>query len=260
MADYVECALAVLGPVMIKADFGFGGHAMELIEGIGSLSEQIEGFLRLGYGSDFLIEEYIGSGDNIMPLCYTGVVGQGGEIFTSSVGRELQYSTRYYAGAHIGFGSIASEYADNVRRAGEAVARVISSFGYRGSFTLDLLCRKDDASLFLLEINPRQALPSMLGDICIQLFGRDYDKTVSAIARRRIPVHPSISEYAKLRDFLVDKSLFGRLTKDLVILPYMVNSLATSSIIGLAVVGKDDTAIEAALSEVTGRLAAGRKN
>jgi hypothetical protein len=40
----------------------------------------------------------------------------------------------------------------------------------------------------------------------------------------------------------------------------MVNSLATSSIIGLAVVGKDDTAIEAALSEVTGRLAAGRKN
>jgi hypothetical protein len=257
---YVRSALAVLGPIMIKADFGFGGHAMDVIDDIAALSDQIKAFLRPGYGSEFLIEEYIGSGDQFLPLCYTGMVTHEGETATSSVGRELQYSTRYYAGAYIGADSMPTDYAGPVRIAGEAVGQVISRFGYRGSFTLDMLCRKDDASIFLLEINPRQALPSTLGDICIQLFGRDYGRTVSAVARRRVPVHPSISSYPWLRDFLAARDLFGRTAEDLIVLPYLVNSLAESSIVGLAVAGKDSSVIDAALSDITRYLAEGRSN
>lgn len=259
LPEYVKCALPLLGPLMVKADFGFGGHAMALIESVESLREQLADLIPEGYDSEFLIEEHIGSGDDVIPLCYTGAVGQDGETTTSSVGRELQYSVRFYAGAYIGLGSMPPVYVDSVRSAGEAVGKVISAFGYRGSFTLDLLCRKADSSLFLLEINPRQALPSTLGDICIQLFGPEYGKKVSAIARRRIPVHPSIADYPRLRDFLIGKGLFGREMRDLVILPYMVNSLAASSIIGMVVAGTDDGAIEAALNEVQHHLAEGCK-
>jgi hypothetical protein len=254
---YAESALPLLGPLMIKADFGFGGHAMALIDNVKSLGEQLAELIHQNYDCEFLIEEHIGSGGDTISLCYTGVVGQDGEITTSSVGRELQYSVRFYAGAHIGLGSMPAAYTESVRRAGEAVGKVISSFGYRGSFTLDLICRETDSSLFLLEVNPRQALPSTLGDICIQLFGPDYGNKVSAIARRWIPVHPSIAEYSKLRDFLIGKGLFGREERDLVILPYMVNSLARSSVIGLAVAGTDNGAIEAALDEIQNRLAKG---
>ena len=257
LLEYVKGALNLLGPVMVKADYGFGGHAMMLVEHIDSLKDQISGFLPTGNGSDVLIEEYIGSGDNVIPICYTAVVGPRREIINSSVGRELQYSIRYYAGAHIGNGSVPPEFVDSVLSAGEAVGKVISCFGYRGSFTLDLLCRKDDSSIFLLEINPRRALPSTLGDICLQLFGPDYDKTVSAIARRWVPVHQSITEYPRLRDLLVAKELFGRQAKDLVILPYAISSLPISSAIGLAVMGTDNEAIEGVLTEITNYLAEG---
>jgi hypothetical protein len=257
LLEHVKGALLFLGPVMVKADYGFGGHAMTLVEDVDSLHGQISGFLPRRNDFDIIIEEYVGSGDSVIPICYTGVVGPRREIVNSSVGRELQYSIRYYAGAHIGNGSVPSEFVDNALRAGEAVGKVIACFGYRGSFTLDLLCRKNDASIFLLEINPRRALPSTLGDMCLQLFGPGYEKAVSAIARRWIPVHQSITEYRRMRDFLVAKGRFGRQVKDLVILPYAISSLPISSSIGLAIMGTDNEAIEEALTEITRYLAEG---
>jgi hypothetical protein len=68
-------------------------------------------------------------------------------------------------------------------------------------------------------------------------------------------VHPSITKYSDLRDSLLRKGLFGRETKGLVILPYMVSSLAPSSIIGMAVVGTEEDSAQAALDEITRYLA-----
>lgn len=93
-----------------------------------------------------------------------------------------------------------------------------------------------------------------MAEICIQLFGPEYDKTVSAIGHRRVPVHPSITTYGGLRDSLMRKGFFGRETPGLMVLPYMVSSLAAASAVGLVVVSTDGTPAEDALGEITGYL------
>jgi hypothetical protein len=263
LLEYVRGAFLTLGPVMIKTEYGFGGHGMMAVEDIESIAGQIADFISMQSYSDLLIEEHVGPGDDVIPICFTGVVGPSGEVANSSVGRELQYSVRYYAGAIIGNESLPPEFADSARGAGEAVGAIMSHFGYRGSFTLDLLGRKDDASIVLLEVNPRRALPSTLGDMCLQLFGPGYEGRVSALARRWIPVHRSIADYPKLRDFLVARRLFGAQGEDLVILPYSISSLSAESAkpaVGVAVMGPGRDAIESAMEEIKQYLAEGSKS
>ncbi|HUY44744.1 MAG TPA: hypothetical protein VMV92_03320 [Streptosporangiaceae bacterium] len=91
--------------------------------------------------------------------------------------------------------------------------------------------------------------------MCISLFGQGYEKTVSAVALHSVAVHRDVRTYAELRDSLLRKGLFGREAKGLVILPYMVSSLAASPVIGLAVLGTDGTSAQAAVDEITGYLA-----
>jgi hypothetical protein len=90
--------------------------------------------------------------------------------------------------------------------------------------------------------------------MCISLFGQGYQKSVSAVALHSVPVHPGIASYAGLRDALLRRGLFGRETTGLVILPYMVSSLALNSNIGLAVVSTDGTPVAAAADEIRAYL------
>jgi hypothetical protein len=259
LLEYVRGASLALGPVMVKAEYGFGGHGMVSVEDIESISDQISDLTSMQSYSDLLIEEYIGSGDSVVPICFTGVVGPAGEVTNSSVGCELQYSIRYYAGAIIGNESLPPEFAASARQAGEAVGTIMSYFGYRGSFTLDLLGRKDDAAAFLLEVNPRRALPSTLGDICLQLFGPGYETKISAMARRWVPVHSSIADYPRLREFLAARGLFGTQRENLVILPYSISLLHADSAIGLAVAGPGRALVENTMEEAMQYLAEGNK-
>jgi hypothetical protein len=256
LEDTVVAALGVLGPLMLKMDYGSGGHGMSVMYDPASVSEKISGFLPPGYTSEVLIEEFIGSGADVTPLCYTGVVEPDGTVGNSSVGRELQYGGNLYAGARIGAESMPDDVAESTLQAGQAVGGAISCFGFRGAFTLDFLWRPRDGSVFLLEINPRRALPSMLSDICAQVYGAERYQSVAATALRWVPVHPSLSRYEKLRDFLVARNLFG-LDSGLLVLPYMVSQLPTDSVIGLAVAGTGPDDVTLAADEAVARLSGG---
>jgi hypothetical protein len=255
LLKFAQCALPVLGPVIVKADFAAGGRAMALFESADSLGDDITSFLPEGYDGDLLVEEYLGSGEDVLSVSFNGMVTGNGEIATPSAGRHVLYASRVYIGSFLGIGSMPPDCAEKVRRAGEAIGKVVASFGYRGPLNIDFLYRESDATIFPLEINPRRTLGASLSDICIQLFGRGYDTMVSAVARQRVPVHPSITKYVELRDSLLRKGLFGQQTKGLVILPYMVSSLAASSFVGLVVVGTEAGSAEAAFEEITHHLA-----
>jgi hypothetical protein len=255
LLKYVQCALSVLGPAIVKTDFGAGGHSMAVIESAGSLGDKNIGFLSAGYDEELLVEEYLGSGEDALAVSYNGMVEEDGEISTLGAGRHFLYADRFYIGSYLGIGSVPPGCADRIRWAGEAIGKVVASFGYRGPLNIDFIYRKSDAAIFPLEINPRRTLGASLAEICIHLFGHGYDAMVSAVAKRRVPVHPSVTKYGELRDFLMRKGLFGRETKGLLVLPYMVSSLASNSIIGLIVVGMDGVSAEAAFSEITHYLA-----
>jgi hypothetical protein len=255
LLKYVQCALPVLGRVIVKADFAAGGRNMAVIESAESLGDDITSFLPAGYDEDLLVEEYLGSEKDVVAVGYNGMLRRDGEVATPSVGRHVLYAGKVYIGTSQGLGAVPPDCTEKVHRAGQAIGRVVASFGYRGPLNIDFLYRESDGTIFPIEINPRRTVTGSLADICIQLFGQGWDKTVSAVARRRVPVHPSITKYSDLRDSLLRKGLFGRETKGLVVLPYMVSSLAPSSIIGLAVVGTEEGSAQAALDEITHYLA-----
>jgi hypothetical protein len=255
LLKFAQCALPVLGPVIVKADFAAGGRAMAVFESADSLGDDVASFLPEGYEGDLLVEEYLGSGEDILSVSFNGMVTDDGEIAAPSAGRHVLYANQVYIGSFLGVGSMPPGCAEKVLRAGEAIGRVVASFGYRGPLNIDFLYRESDATIFPLEINPRRTLGASLADICIQLFGRGYDTMVSAVAMQRVPVHPSITKYVELRDSLLRKGLFGKQAEGLVILPYMVSSLAASSFVGLAVVGTEAGSAEAAFEEIIHHLA-----
>jgi hypothetical protein len=76
------------------------------------------------------------------------------------------------------------------------------------------------------------------------------------MALRWVPVHPSVSQYEKLRDFLAGHGLFG-LNSGLLVLPYMVNQLPAESVVGLAVAGTDPAVVASAADEAMSRLSDG---
>jgi hypothetical protein len=256
LARIAGFALRVLGSAVVKAEFGAGGHDMTLIKSADSLRDDITALLSPALDTDFLIEEYLRPprGD-VLPVAYCGMVGHDGE--TSSIGtcRQFFFAEWRHVGSQVGIGAMPPGCSDKVLQAGEAIAKIAGSFGYRGPLNIDFLYRDSDSTLFPLEMNPRRCLSATLGDICMQIFGLGYEKTASAVARRWIPVHPSITSYGRLRDTLLSRGLFGRETDGLVILPYMVTTLPGSSFIGLAVVGTDPATVESAFGEATQLLA-----
>ena len=254
LVKYVQGALPALGPVIVKADFGAGGHSMAVIESADSVGDKLTGFLPAGYDEDLLVEEYLGSEEEILSVSYNGMVEHGGGTSTLGAGKHFLHSGRVYTGSYLGIGSVPLGCAEKIRSAGEAIGQVAACFGYRGPLNIDFLYRESDGAIFPLEINPRRTLGASVAEICIQLFGPEYDKTVSAIGHRRVPVHPSITTYGGLRDSLMRKGFFGRETPGLMVLPYMVSSLAAASVVGLVVVSTDGTPAEDALGEITGYL------
>jgi Carbamoyl-phosphate synthase L chain, ATP binding domain len=256
LARLAESVLRVIGPVIVKADFGAGGHDMTLVKSPASLRDDIAGLLSSALDSDFLIEEYLKSpSGDVLPVAYSGAVGHDGEVSTIGTCRQFFFAEWRHVGSHVGIGAMPPGCSDKVFQAGEAIAKIAGSFGYRGPLNIDFLYRDSDFMLFPLEMNPRRCLSATLGDICMQIFGLGYEKTVSAMAKRWVPVHPSIASYGRLRDTLLSRGLFARETEGLVILPYMVTTLPESSIIGLAVLGTDPTTVDSAFSEVTHLLA-----
>jgi hypothetical protein len=255
LLKHVQDALQVLGPVIVKTEFGAGGNAMAIIERTRSLRKTLTRILPAGYDGDLLVEEFLGSGKNALSVSYNGMVQDDGKTFTLSAGRHFLHADKFFLGSCLGVGSVPDDCAEKIRSAGEAIGQVAASFGYRGPLNADFIYRESDGVLFPLEINPRRALGATLADMCISLFGQGYEKAVSAVAHHSVPVHRTITTYAELRDCLLRQGLFGRETKGLVILPYMVTSLAAKSVIGLVVLGTDGTSAEAALGEITGYLA-----
>ena len=258
LARIAGSALRVLGPAIVKADFGAGGHDMTLVNSADSLrdNDNIVALLPPALDTDFLIEEYLKpSSGEVLPVAYSGAVGHDGEISSIGTCRQFFFAEWRHVGSQVGIGAMPPGCGDKVLQAGEAIAKVAGSFGYRGPLNIDFLYRDSDSTLFPLEINPRRCLSATLGDICMQIFGLGYEKTAAAVARRWVPVHPSITSYGRLRDTLLSRGLFARETSGLVILPYMVTALPHSSIIGLAVVGTDPAAVESAFSEATQLLA-----
>jgi hypothetical protein len=258
LAEFVRCTLPVLGPVIVKSEFGSGGHAMQRIDNLDNLDKLLAEFLPAGYDADLLVEEYLDPADRVLPLIYNGVVGPAGEVTTRCAGIQLVHQELHFVGTSLGRGSLPPECAAQVLAMGEATGRIMSAIGFRGSFTLDFLYQRDDAILFPSEINPRRGLTSTLADICIQLLGTGFEDVASARAVRHVPVHPAIGTYTALRDFLLRIDLFGRIADgDIVVLPYMVSSLPISSSIGLVVVGPAPDSVDAVWAEVTDRLVRG---
>ena len=255
LARCVQGALPVLGPVIVKTDFGAGGHSMAMIESAGSAGDALTGFLPAGYDDDLLVEEYLGSSEEILSVSYNGMVEHAGEISTLGAGRHLLHSGRSYTGSYLGIGSVPPGCAEKIRDAGEAIGQVAAYFGYRGPLNIDFLYRESDGVIFPLEINPRRTLGASLAEVCLHLFGPEYDKSVSAIGHRRIPVHPSITKYSQLRDALLRRGFFGHETPGLMVLPYLVGSLAADSVVGLMVVTADGTPARGTLNEISGYLA-----
>lgn len=254
LLQQVQDAMETLGPVIVKTEFGAGGNAMAIIEGSRSLRKTLTRILPAGYAGDLLVEEFLGSGKNALSVSYNGTVQDDGKTFTLSAGRHFLYADKFFLGACLGVGSVPDDCAVKIRSAGEAIGQVAASIGYRGPLNVDFIYRESDGTLFPLEINPRRALGGTLADICISLFGEGYEKAVSAVVHHSVAVHRTITTYAELRDCLLQKGWFGRETKGLVILPYMVTSLAAKSVVGLVVVGTDGTSAEAALGDITGYL------
>lgn len=252
----VAGAVDSFGSVLLKAEFAAGGHGMAVVDSLASIDAQAADLLAQGCVGDLLLEEYLGPGDATMPVSFSARIDPNGELTAIGVGRELRYSTRFYAGMHIGRHSIDHEYADVATSAGLAIGSVMSRAGFRGAFSLDFLCRIDDGVLFPLEINPRRSLGSTLVDICMQLYGPHYESEAAAIARRRVPVHRSIAGWGQLRDFLDARKLLGNYG-EFVVMPYMVNTLAAQAYIGVAVTGRDNSVITEVLQEVMRQLADG---
>ncbi|MFI5062482.1 MAG: hypothetical protein ACHP9Z_00675 [Streptosporangiales bacterium] len=250
----VQQALQVLGPAIIKTEFGAGGHALTVIDGTGDARKAVAAFLSSGYDGDLLIEEFLGADANILSVSYNGIISEDGKTFSLCEGAHFLGSGKYYLGSHLGVGSMPVDCGPKVHAASEAIAGAVASAGYRGPLNIDFLYRQSDGALFPLEINPRRTLGATLADICISLFGLGYEKTVSAVAMHSIPVHRAIRTYPELRDALLRKGWFGRETGGLVVLPHMVSSLASESAIGLAVLGSDGTSAAEALREITGYL------
>ncbi len=247
--------MQALGPVIVKTEYGAGGNAMAIIDHARSLRKAITKLLPPDYDGELLVEEFLGTGRNALSVSYNGMVQEDGKTFTLSAGRHFLLADKFYHGSDLGIGSMPDDCAEKVRSAGEAVGQVAASFGYRGPLNIDFIYRESDGTLFPLEINPRRTLGASMADICIGLYGQGYEKAVSAVARHSVPVNPTLTTYAEVRDSLLRKGLFGRESKGLVIFPYMVSSLAVNSVIGLLVVGTDGTSAEAALGEITGYLA-----
>lgn len=248
-------AMRALGPIIVKTEFGAGGNAMAVIEGARSLRKAITRIIPAGYDGELLVEEFLGSGKNAISVSYNGMIQEDGKTFTLSAGRHFLHAQKFYMGSRLGVGAVPDDCAEKVRSAGEAIGQVAASFGYRGPLNVDFIYRESDGAIFPLEINPRRTLGASLAYMCIGLYGQGYEKAVSAVAHHSVPVHQAITTYAGLRDSLLRKGLFGREAKGLVILPYMVSSLAAQSVIGLVVLGTDGTSAEAALGEITGYLA-----
>ncbi len=254
LLNQVKDALKTLGPVIVKTEFGAGGNAMAIIERTRGLRKTLSRILPAGYGGELLVEEFLGSGKKALSVSYNGTVQDDGKTFTLSAGRHFLYADKFFLGSCLGIGSVPDDCATKIRSAGEAVGQVSASFGYRGPLNIDFIYRESDGALFPLEINPRRALGGTLADMCISLFGQGYEKAVSAVAHHSVPVHQDITTYAELRDCLLRKGWFGKETKGLVVLPYMVTTLAPKSVIGLVVLGTDGTSGEEALGEITGYL------
>ena len=252
----VAAAVQAFGSVLLKAEFAAGGHGMAVVDSLAGIDEQVTGLLVQCCEGNLLLEEYLGPDEAMMPVSFSARVDQDGALTSVGVGRELRYSTRFYAGMHIGRQSIDRQYADVATSVGLAIGSAMSRLGFRGAFSVDFLCRLEDGVLFPLEINPRRSLGSTLVDICQQLYGPHYASEAAAIARRRVPVHQSISGWAQLRDFLDARKLLGNYG-EFVVLPYMVNTLPTQAYIGMAVTGRDSAVITEVLQEVIAQLASG---
>jgi len=250
LRKHVRHALKALGPVIVKTDFGAGGQAMGIVTSRWLLRRKLSRIVPVGYDGDLLIEEFLGTGDEALSVSYNGLVQDDGTTYSLCAGRHILQAGKYYMGSYLGLGAMPDDCAAQVQSAGEAIGQVAGSIGYRGPLNIDFLYRASDGAIFPLEINPRRSLGASLAELCISLFGQGYQKSVSAVALHSVPVHPGITSYAGLRDVLLRRGLFGRETTGLVILPYMVSSLALNSNIGLAVVSTDGTPVAAAADEI----------
>jgi hypothetical protein len=250
LRKHVRHALKALGPVIVKTDFGAGGQAMGIVTSRWLLRRKLSRIVPAGYDGDLLIEEFLGTGDEALSVSYNGLVQDDGTTYSLCAGRHILQAGKYYMGSYLGLGAMPDDCAAQVQSAGEAIGQVAGSIGYRGPLNIDFLYRASDGAIFPLEINPRRSLGASLAEMCISLFGQGYQKSVSAVALHSVPVHPGITSYAGLRDVLLRRGLFGRETTGLVILPYMVSSLALNSNIGLAVVSTDGTPVAAAADEI----------
>jgi len=251
----VRHALRAVGPVIVKTDFGAGGQAMGIITSRWLLGRKLNRIVPAGYDGELLIEEFLGTGDEALSVSYNGLVTGDGPAHSLCAGRHILQAGKYYMGSYLGPGAMPDDCAAKVQSAGEAIGQVAASIGYRGPLNIDFLYRASDGAIFPLEINPRRSLGASLAEMCISLFGPGYQKSVSAVALHSVPVHPGITGYAGLRDALLHRGLFGRETKGLLILPYMVSSLAINSNIGLAVLSTDGTPVAAAADEISAYLA-----
>jgi predicted ATP-grasp superfamily ATP-dependent carboligase len=244
-----------LAPAILKTEFGAGGHAMAIIRSSDDAGRAIAGALPAGYQGHLLIEEFLGHGSDLLSVSYNGLVQEDGKVFSLAAGAHFLSAGKFYLGSHLGVGSMPADCAAKVRTASEAIGAAAGAAGYRGPLNIDFLYRRSDGVIFPLEINPRRTLGATLAEVCISLFGLGYEKIVSAVALHTVPVHRTIRTYPELRDALLRKGWLGRETPGLIVLPYMVTSLATQSVIGLAVLGVDGTPAGEALSEITSYLA-----
>jgi biotin carboxylase len=95
LVKYVQGVLPLLGPALVKADFGAGGHSMTLVETAEALREQVAGFLPEGYDDGFLVEEYLGSAKDVLSVSYNGMVEQDGRILTLAAGRHFLHAAGF---------------------------------------------------------------------------------------------------------------------------------------------------------------------
>lgn len=148
-------ALAGPGPLVVKDEYGVGGHGTHVLSGrCHGLGRLLRAWPREGV----LLEEYVTGADRHPTPTFDAVIDDDGAVHPVGAGL-MSVAGTSYQGVVVGPGVLPDEIADSVSAFGRAVGRRLSLDGYRGWYDVDFVTGRS-GRLAPTEINLRLTGPA----------------------------------------------------------------------------------------------------
>jgi hypothetical protein len=143
-----------------------------------------------------------------------------------------------------------------VARVGSTVGNVLYAAGLTGPFNVGFVHREDSDDLYALEVNPRRSGSSGILEALMRLYGADWARERTVVAREHVAVARAVRDYGKVKQILEHENVLDPKAA-LFVFPFTVSGLPTVGHCGLLVVGDGSDTARAAMQHVTSCLSSG---